>query len=373
MAAKGKAAKGSSFEDKIHKRATWLNNNVFSDRRIDEEAVAAMQGMGASRAMELFKEIEEKADSIKNPSSYLKKAARREGFGPPLEEVKARSKGKESNSDTDKVQRRATWLNSNVFVDNPIDDDIVIAMQQLTAMRAMDLFKEIEEKAGSIQNPNSYLKSALRREGVGMAVAISSSVPGKTQSNSKNLEYEKVEKRATWLNKNVFKSSPIDEEAVAAMKGMGLQRAMELFREIEEKSDKMRNPSGYLKTAAMREGFGPPVPEKAKGKAKNVNSDSDRVQKRATWMNNNIFVLNPIDDDAVAAMKTLEVSRAMEIFKELEAKADTIKNPGAFLMTAVKREQGSQVRGVKRNSQGVHRPAYKQDTSVKKARLAEST
>ena len=70
------------------------------------------------------------------------------------------------------------------------------------------------------------------------------------------------------VEQEFFKSSPIDGEVVAAMRGMGLQRAMELFREIEEKSDKMRNPSGYLKTAARREGFGPPVPEKAKGKAK---------------------------------------------------------------------------------------------------------
>eukprot|EP00969_Alexandrium_andersonii_P028375 1238747-Alexandrium_andersonii.AAC.1 len=32
--------------------------------------------------MELFRVIERKADRIVNPCSYLKKAARREGFGP---------------------------------------------------------------------------------------------------------------------------------------------------------------------------------------------------------------------------------------------------------------------------------------------------
>lgn len=29
-------------------------------------------------------------------------------------------------------------------------------------------------------------------------------------------------------------------------------------QEIEEKAERLRNPSGYLKTAAIREGFGPP-------------------------------------------------------------------------------------------------------------------
>jgi hypothetical protein len=69
----------------VVKRAQWLNEKLFSAKPIDEDAVAAMVGMGRDRAMELFKELEEKSGSIKNPSGYLKAAARREGFGPPLE------------------------------------------------------------------------------------------------------------------------------------------------------------------------------------------------------------------------------------------------------------------------------------------------
>ena len=39
-------ALGTSLDKKMHKRAPWLSHNFFSDRRIDEEAVAAMQRVG---------------------------------------------------------------------------------------------------------------------------------------------------------------------------------------------------------------------------------------------------------------------------------------------------------------------------------------
>merc|ERR1719330_104164 len=105
---------------------------------------------------------------------------------------------------------------------------------------------------------------------------------------------------------------------------MGLARAMELFKEIEEKRDRMRNPSSYLKKAAAREGFAPP--EKGR-KGQGKGADAGRVQKRVAWLNGNVFAESPIDDDAAAVMKELDVQRAMELFKEIEGKADEVKNP----------------------------------------------
>ena len=60
----------------------------------------------------------------------------------------------------------------------------------------------------------------------------------------------KVEKRAAWLNAHVFLANPIDGDAVAAMVGVGLARAMNLFKAIEAQSGTIENPSGYLQNAA---------------------------------------------------------------------------------------------------------------------------
>ena len=67
---------------KVHKRATWLNGNVFGPGAIDAEAVAAMQTLPVARAMEIFKGLEEKgAQAVLNPSGYLKVAVRCRGRG----------------------------------------------------------------------------------------------------------------------------------------------------------------------------------------------------------------------------------------------------------------------------------------------------
>ena len=55
------------------------------------------------------------------------------------------------------------------------------------------------------------------------------------------------------MNANVFAGKPIDETAIEYMLALGCTRALELFKEIEEKAENMHNPSGYLITAAKKE------------------------------------------------------------------------------------------------------------------------
>ena len=94
------------------------------------EAIVAMKGLGGARAMELFKEVEEKFEQIRNPSSYLKTAAAREnpsvqGRGMPQTAL-ALAPFPSRRPDADpatKIHRRASWLNANVFPDRQIDPE----------------------------------------------------------------------------------------------------------------------------------------------------------------------------------------------------------------------------------------------------------
>jgi len=64
-----------------------------------------------------------------------------------------------------------------------------------------------------------------------------------------------VHRRCTWLNGNVFskEENQISSEAINAVAALGLDKAMELLKEVETKgSAKISNPSGYLKAAARR-------------------------------------------------------------------------------------------------------------------------
>lgn len=302
---------------KVQKRATWLNANVFPDRPIDQEAVMMMKSLATARAMELFKDVEEKKEQVRNPSGYLKSAAAREA---PVQQV------------DEKIHRRATWLNSNIFPDRPIDQEAIQALSTVGTARAMALYKEVEEKHEQVKNPSGYLKTAVSRDGPGGYAAPAANMQ---HMQSEREEHSKIQKRITWLNANVFPDRPIDTEATGAMFGLGISRAFELLKEIEGKAQELRNPTGYLKTAAMREGLAPP---EGQDQAKVQAFQEDKVSRRARWLNENLFQDRPIDQEAISAMGSLAIPRAMELFKDVEEKAAQLRNPGGYLKAAVSRE-----------------------------------
>lgn len=311
-------------ESKVAKRAKWLNRFVYAHSPIDDEAVAALAGLNESRAMELFKEIELKADQIHNPSGYLKKAVERES-------TSSADRGASSMlAEYQKVQKHAWWMSNHLFVENKISDDAVIAVSRLGVPRAMALFKEMEQKADQIKNPSGYIKSAVMREGSQPA-----SVSGGAGSGT---SYDKVSKRAYWLNKNVFLECPIDDKTVAAMASLETSRAMELFKEIEMKADQIKNANSYLKTAIMWEDHIPDIFEGGGIPGIEGAGGYEKVSKRAHWLNKNVFVANPINDEAIAALNSLGVSRAMELFKDIEQKGDEVQNPSGYLKAAAARE-----------------------------------
>ncbi|CAK9081209.1 unnamed protein product [Durusdinium trenchii] len=307
-------------EGKVHRRASWLNANVFPDRPIDEEAIAMLKALGAARAMELFKDIEEKKEQVRNPSGYLKTAVAREPTGPPSP---MRSQPAALGPE-EKIYRRGSWLNAKVFADRPIDDEALEAVKSLGIQRAMELFKDVEEKQEKVANPSGYLKAAVAREGSAPAM---STYPTYRQAPSTEVEEEKIQKRVTWLTPGDWhgrsnQSFQFPVLAIGAMFGLGIARAFELLKEMER---------GQGLAASLLEGRSSWTAGRAifvyalyRGEPKYGTVDS------ASWLNNNVFPDRPIDEEAIAAMSSLNVARAMELFKEVEEKAANLRNPGCY-------------------------------------------
>jgi len=275
-----------------------------------------------------------------------------------------------------KIHRRASWLNANVFPDRHIDPEAIEAMKTLDSARAMELFKEIEEKSGQVKNPSSYLKTAVAREGSGMPQNLTAAsrvgTVARLSGPASPEEQTKIHRRVTWMNANVFPDRKIDDEAIGAMYGLGLGRAMELLQEIQEKSDSMRSPANWLKAAASREGLAPPPQSmapahmsfhqagNAKGGQTSDYSNYDKLHRRIKWLNNNVFVHSPLDAETTEALASLSLQRALEMLKELEGKGSEVKNPSGYMKAAVSREQtGYGGGGVKRYLSGGESPAAK--------------
>ena len=76
--------------DKVKRWTSALSDGCFPGKRIEDEAVGAMLGVasafGVARVRAILQVLEDKAGQIRNPSNYLKAAARREGLGPQDED-----------------------------------------------------------------------------------------------------------------------------------------------------------------------------------------------------------------------------------------------------------------------------------------------
>mmetsp|Transcript_1105 Transcript_1105/g.875 ORF Transcript_1105/g.875 Transcript_1105/m.875 type:complete len:91 (+) Transcript_1105:113-385(+) len=64
--------------------------------------------------------------------------------------------------------------------------------------------------------------------------------------------HEKIQRRAAWLNENVLGDIPIDDEALECLRGLEVENAMAILRDVEEKKDDIRNPSAYVLAATRK-------------------------------------------------------------------------------------------------------------------------
>lgn len=315
--------------NRLHKRCTWINGNVFPDTPIDKEAIDALGTLDIQRAFHILKQLEEKGEQVKNPSGFLKAAVGRE-----MPDVTSFTSGVDPSTYT-RVRKRCMWLNHNVYQQHmAINDEAVAALSSLDFQRAMELCKELEQKGDSVKSPSGYIKAAVTREGGGMMSAGMMSGKGAGKGGYVPVEFDSgVHKRCTWLNANVLAGKEINQEAIFALSMVGWQRAMELCKEVEEKSDEVNNPSRYITAAVTRDMSNGGSHKSSKPDVKT------RVAKRVAWLNENVFTANGIDDAAVAALVTLGFQKAMELCKDLEEKGPKkVANPSAFLKGAVRRE-----------------------------------
>jgi len=62
----------------VIKTASWLNQNLFSDRPISSGTLTALKDVSLERAAELLEEVQAKADYVRNPSGFIQAAVKRE-------------------------------------------------------------------------------------------------------------------------------------------------------------------------------------------------------------------------------------------------------------------------------------------------------
>lgn len=278
---------------KIEKRVQWLNGNANLRQDLSMDEVAnALVGAGRSQAMQVLKDLEENADEVLDPNTYVlellnnsvgepggpadddrpgpdggegvdgepgrgrsrrrrggAKRAAREPVGRNV--IKTGLKDKSGGAFVDQVRRRVDWLNKHAGLSQDLDFDRVgdLLLRMGQQKEAMKLLKQLEDNAAEVRDPSAYVASAARKLLREQEKVEKADRPGNRSSRAD----PKLSRHIGWMNKNVPLTNPIEFDRVAHfLQDIDPQQAMAILHDVEDNATEVRDPSAYIIAAARR-------------------------------------------------------------------------------------------------------------------------
>jgi len=374
----GEPVDESVLIQKVEKRVQWLNANAnLREELLFDDVGMALVNAGQRQAMQILKELEDKAGEVMDPTTFVLEELEKCGGadnepddGPaPVGSggndgrvgrgsgrrrrkgangrrgrsvIKTGLKEKPLRNFADQVRRRIEWLNGHADLQQELDFDRVVDLLLQTGQQkeVMKILKNVEENASSVRNPTAYVANAaknLMRDGPEQP-------PQPVGLNSK------LSKRIGWLNKQAPLAVPIDYDRIAPfLQDLDTQEAMEILRRLEQNAVEIRDPSAYIIAAARRllDEPIPPPPSQARSAPAlpapppKSNTAETKLQKRIAWLNSHIDLAAPLDYDRVAPdLLSVDLLTAVEVLNDLEERADTVRDPNAYVVSRARRNGG---------------------------------
>jgi len=332
--------------ENVQAQVTMLNSTQFMHNQINSEALIALSSINEERALDIIKELQKK-QNLKSPSNYLMAAASRE---PKINNLR--------------IQKRVMQMNGSAFAQNPIDAESVEALSSIDEARAMDILRELEKKGSSVNSPGNYIKASVSREPpagkgkgkgkgknckgeaaagdwmsmmgmmMGMLMGKGKGAKGGWMSQSASGGWMGQDASGGWMSQDAS-GGWMSQDASGGCMGMDSsgdwmsQAASGDWMSQGDSGDwTSQGASGDWMNQGLSGGTSGDVSEGVK----------PRVQQRVMWNNANAFAQNPIDQEAIQALSSLQDHQAMAILKQLEENGASISNPSSYLKAAVCRE-----------------------------------
>mmetsp|Transcript_23209 Transcript_23209/g.65584 ORF Transcript_23209/g.65584 Transcript_23209/m.65584 type:complete len:503 (-) Transcript_23209:111-1619(-) len=349
---------------KIARQVSWLNKNIALSEPISfTDVVDSLSCLSITEAMALLKEVEQKAAAIERQSSathYIISAAetRLPLGGAPTSggflHMSVPTGGSGAThvpqvsvyvDPTGKIGRQVGWLNKNITLTELISySDVVEPLSLIDVTMAMAILKELEQKGGEIHNPTQWICSAaanaVQRGGLSgvMMSEGSSSLPTVSASLDST---GKISRQVGWLNKHVDLAAPISfSDVVQQLSALDITVAMQILKDVEAQAANLRDPTGFVITAAEKAPRGPPVVGGAMlgGRASAHVDPTGKIKRQVQWLNKNLQLAEPLSFESVAeALSAIEIVSAMRILKDVEEQASGIHNPNSYIAAAADR------------------------------------
>merc|ERR1719506_1755236 len=250
----GWAGGGGGGGNSISKAIGALNKSGTLQAPIQfNEAIGPLQAAGEHTAIQLLEELAMKGHDITNPTAWLTKAALRKGGG---------GGGWAGGSSGSTISKAIGVLNKSGMLVEPINyNEAIGPLSACGDALANQLIAELAEKGASIQKPTAWLVAAASRKGGGkggFGAGTWVQVPAAGGWGAPMMmgggDSRKISKTIGWMNKNceeLVDKIKFDEVSGPLMMA-GEREACKLLKELEEKAADIKNPTAWLKSAAMR-------------------------------------------------------------------------------------------------------------------------
>jgi len=314
---------------KVKRTVGWYNKyGGLKQPIIYKSAGSSLEKLKTGKALKILNDLEEKADTIRNPTAWVKRAA--ENAAPEL---------------APSVRKVIGWYNKNGGLQEPIKyTEIAPLFAQLDTPSALQILSSLEGKASEVKNPTGWLSKAAKKyaaEGWGTM-----GVDWAWGPNSGEFAGEvdaKVRKVIGWYNKQGKLQDKIRFDEVAPFFAqIGTGEALKILSTLEGKEGQVKNPTAWLCGAAQKRGAGSSegdewmVASGSKGGWSTAGDVDTVVRKNIGWYNKKGNLLEQIRYSELAPLfAQLDLDSTVQILNSFEGRESSVKNPTAWFTKAV--------------------------------------
>lgn len=356
---------GGQMDQKLRKRVGWLNKEGGFNNQIRHDKVTeAAAGLPEQHVMKVLKYLEEKGATIKDPTSWVTAALRKDGggaggFGGPGGGAPWQGMAQTANfagAMDEKLRKRIGWLNKNGGFNNALQYDKVSEVAGgLPQDKIFGVLKNLEEKGPQVvKEPTSWVTAALRKAGGGHAPPLAT-MAGRPGPSLEVME-QKIKTKVGWLNtRGGFQNGIAYDKIMAASVGLKKDIVMKVLNMLDNKSKRegaqnVKDATAWV-TSAFRKAKGP----KGVG-GSTLSAKSLGLRKRIGWLNKNGFQLR--FEEIFAQSTKAAPGAALKILNTLEHHQGRIENATGWVVRALKKAPKTNMK-VSRMAKGmVRKPAF---------------
>lgn len=351
---------------KLSKRIGWLNSHGGLTAQIKfSEVGEILDALGDTGAMKVLKDVEEKGAQIRDPTAYLKTAARRAlegggsgsftpGGGSPRQEPRiAAAADPELHQ---KLEQFMCWMNDTVPLRKPLDIQRVIGkLTELGGDTAIDILKRLHDSPDTVNDPTGWVVTSAGRAltnsagmhfqrgpqphghaagptaggggGPRVPFRVPSTKPGRLHHSGHDaMDFSSPGGNAVLMDTSTTAGSTAEDWDMWG----GSSDAWS--------NDWQESGPG----SAVRGCFGGAAPSVGSGLGgagpSNLATAEEKLKKRVAWLNNKAGLASQLMYDRIAPfLLGLESRDAMDILKKLEEHATTVKDPNGYVEAAARR------------------------------------